>query len=152
VQEQQGWQICPVRRPGHDDFPQRGKRTAPMSHHLDNEQWQRTHESFACKISNEGTRPSRHQREGRGLHEKPRPIKTGKTMSREKPPWNGRRSHAALRRIPRLAQCTTPTGDQGPRCDTAPALFRQCYCIVAGHCFTILTLVHQPSSNYKRGG
>jgi hypothetical protein len=34
-------------------FPPNGKRIAPASHHLDNEQWQRTCESFACKTSND---------------------------------------------------------------------------------------------------
>jgi hypothetical protein len=103
-------------------FSQCGKWTAPVSHHLDVELWQRTHESFTCKTSNNETRPSGHQREGRGLHEKPRPNKTGATISREKPPWNGSHGYVTLRRLPWLAQRTTPTGDKGPQRDTILAL------------------------------
>jgi hypothetical protein len=47
---------------------------------------------------------------------------------------------------------TAPTGDEGPHRETISALFRHCCSTVAGRGFTILTLVHQPSLDCKRGG
>jgi hypothetical protein len=41
-------------------FPQRGRRTAATSHHLNTQQRPRTRESFACKTSNNETRPIRY--------------------------------------------------------------------------------------------
>jgi hypothetical protein len=111
---------------------------------LDNEQWQRTRVSFACKTSSHETRPSEHQRKGRGLHEKPRPNETSTSLSREKPSWNGSRSCTALQGLLRLAQRTTPTGDEGPRRDTIPGLFWHYYYTVARCHFTILTFVTNP--------
>jgi hypothetical protein len=57
-------------------------------------------------------------------------------------------SYAALRRPLRLAQCTTPNGDEGPRRGTVPTLLQHCSRTTFYH----LTLVHQPSLDYKRGG
>jgi hypothetical protein len=56
------------------------------------------------------------------LHKKPGHNRTGVLMGREKPPSNESRGYAALRRLPRLVQCTAPTGDDGPRRGIVAAL------------------------------
>jgi hypothetical protein len=86
------------------------------------------------------------------LEQEARPNGTGMLLGGEKPPWNGSSSYTALWRLPRLVHVTVPTGDEGPWHGAVPALFRHCYNTVAGCRFTILTLVHQPSLTYKRGG
>jgi hypothetical protein len=62
-------------------FPGCERWTAMASHHLNTKQWRRTGRSFAYKASNDASRPSGYQREGRGLHGKPPTYQTCKTQS-----------------------------------------------------------------------
>jgi hypothetical protein len=145
VQLQQGTWICSARGSGNDEIFPSVVDGLPDIPSPDTEQWPRTRESFACKTSNNVTRPIKHQREGRGLHEKPRPSMTSRLL--------GRKEAASLRR-PKLRRPTKATvvgavyDANGRR---RPAALH-CSDTVADWVFTILTFVRWPSLNYKRGG
>jgi hypothetical protein len=67
---------------------------------LDTEQWPRKRESFAYKTSNNVIRPIKHQRDGRGLHGKPRPTMTSRLLGRKE---------AVSRQKPKLRRSTKAT-------------------------------------------
>jgi hypothetical protein len=50
----------------------------------------------------------------------------GPGMFVRQPPWTRSRGYATLRRLPWLAQHTTPMGDEGPQRDTIQALLQHC--------------------------
>jgi hypothetical protein len=101
-------------RRGPQIFPQRRKRIATASHHLNTEQWRRTDGSFLYKASDDTSRQSGYLREGRGLHGKPPTYQTCKTLSRGEaaleqgpPPYKDYRAYHSVRRQPKTKAHTT---------------------------------------------
>jgi hypothetical protein len=83
VQLQRSMLICTVRGSGNDEiFSQCGRRTVPTSHHLILNSGQ-GHVNPSLARHRTTRPPIKRQREGRGLHGKPRPSVTSRFLGRK---------------------------------------------------------------------